>query len=205
MNKVFLTDVCVPVESLVGAENRGWTYAKYLLGYERTNIAGVGGSLAAFERLKLIAGNRSRNGRRLVNDPLFAARVARLEIELANTRTTNLRAVAGAAGGGPQELDAPDKGHRDPAGDRRADDAGVRTLCTSLRRRGAGGQLKWRTGRAARCGGCGGELLRQPRAFHLRQLERGAEEGGRSAGRSGRVVHRHGGRSSRTERIRRSR
>ena len=100
VNEVFFTDVRVPVGNLVGEENRGWTYAKYLLGYERTNIAGVGGSAAALERLKLIAGSQARNGRRLADDPLFAARVARVEIDLANMRTTNLRMVAAAAEGG---------------------------------------------------------------------------------------------------------
>jgi len=45
VNEVFLTDVKVPVENLVGAENKGWTCAKYLLTYERTNIAGVGFSV----------------------------------------------------------------------------------------------------------------------------------------------------------------
>ena len=44
VNEVFFEDVKVPVENLVGDENRGWTYAKYLLGHERTGIARVGGS-----------------------------------------------------------------------------------------------------------------------------------------------------------------
>ena len=42
VNEVWFTDVKVPVENLVGEENKGWTYAKYLLTHERTNIAGVG-------------------------------------------------------------------------------------------------------------------------------------------------------------------
>ncbi len=52
---VFLSNVRVPLDRLVGAENQGWTIAKYLLTYERTNIAGVGLSLAALQRLKMIA------------------------------------------------------------------------------------------------------------------------------------------------------
>jgi alkylation response protein AidB-like acyl-CoA dehydrogenase len=100
VNEVFLTDVRVPLENLVGEENRGWTYAKYLLTYERTNIAGVGASSAALEELKRIAAKKNRGGRRLLDDPLFAARVARVEIDLANMRTTNLRVLAAVAGGG---------------------------------------------------------------------------------------------------------
>jgi alkylation response protein AidB-like acyl-CoA dehydrogenase len=93
VNEVFLTDVRVPVENRVGEENQGWTCAKYLLTYERTNIAGVGFSVAALERLKQAA-------TKLKEDPLFAARLAKVEIELENMKTTNLRVIAAVAGGG---------------------------------------------------------------------------------------------------------
>ncbi|PWE16430.1 pimeloyl-CoA dehydrogenase large subunit [Marinicauda salina] len=99
VNEVFLTDVKVPVENLVGEENKGWTCAKYLLSYERANIAGVGASMAAFERLKEVARTSRRNGRPLAEDPLFAARMARLEIDLENMRTTNLRVLEAAGRG----------------------------------------------------------------------------------------------------------
>ena len=100
VNEVFFTDVRVAAENLVGAENRGWTCAKYLLTYERTNIAGVGLSVAALLRLKRIAAQQRRNGRALAEDPLFAARLARVEIDLDNMKTTNLRVIAAVAGGG---------------------------------------------------------------------------------------------------------
>ena len=100
VNEVFLTDVRVPVENLVGEENNGWTCAKYLLTYERTNIAGVGYSVAALERLKRVAAKQQKNGRPLAEDPSFAARMARVEIELENMKTTNLRVIAAVAGGG---------------------------------------------------------------------------------------------------------
>jgi alkylation response protein AidB-like acyl-CoA dehydrogenase len=69
VNEVFFTDVRVPVENLVGEENAGWTCAKYLLTYERTNIAGVGFSVAALARLKRVAARQTRNGRPLSEDP----------------------------------------------------------------------------------------------------------------------------------------
>jgi len=100
VNEVFLTDVKVPVENRVGEENQGWTCAKYLLTYERTNIAGVGFSVAAFERLKHAAVNVKENGRPLTEDPLFAARLARVEIDLENMKTTNLRVIAAVEGSG---------------------------------------------------------------------------------------------------------
>ena len=100
VNEVFFTDVRVPVDNLVGEENRGWTYAKYLLTYERTNIAGVGFSVAALERLRHAAAKIMQGGRPLADDPLFAARMARVAIDLENMKTTNLRTIAAAAGSG---------------------------------------------------------------------------------------------------------
>ena len=100
VNEVFFTDVRVPAENLVGEENKGWTYAKYLLTYERTNIAGVGFSVAALARLKRAAQTVKRNGKPLAQDPQFAARVAKVEIDLENMKTTNLRVIAAVAGGG---------------------------------------------------------------------------------------------------------
>ena len=100
VNEVFLTDVKVPLENLVGEENKGWTYAKYLLTYERTGIAGVGFSMAGLEKLKVIASRVQRNGKPLAQDPQFATRMAQVEIDLANMATTNLRVIASVAGGG---------------------------------------------------------------------------------------------------------
>ncbi len=100
VNEVFFTDVKVPVENLVGEENKGWTYAKYLLTYERTGIAGVGYCVATMEKLRVIAAKVLKNGKPLDQDPLFAARMARVEIDLENMKTTNLRVLAAVAGGG---------------------------------------------------------------------------------------------------------
>ena len=100
VNEVFFSDVRVPVANLVGEENRGWTYAKYLLTYERTGMASVGASTAALRWLRTIAATARRGGKPLLDDPLFAARLARAEIELGNLSTTALRVVAAVAGGG---------------------------------------------------------------------------------------------------------
>ncbi len=100
VNEVFFTDVRVPAENLVGEEGRGWTYAKYLLTYERTSMAAIGSSKAGLAWLKSIARAEMANGKPLIEDALFAARLARVEIELANLETTTLRVVAAAAQGG---------------------------------------------------------------------------------------------------------
>jgi len=100
VNEVFFTDVRVPVSNLVGTENDGWTIAKYLLLHERTNIAGVGDSMQAFGKVKALSKTLKRGGKRLIDNPLFAARLASLEAELEATRLTNLRMLSHAAEGG---------------------------------------------------------------------------------------------------------
>lgn len=99
VNEVFFDDVRVPVANLVGRENEGWTYAKYLLTHERTNIAGVGYAKAGLAALKRIAERERASGRRLIDDPYFAARVAMVEIDLMAMETTNLRVLAAASAG----------------------------------------------------------------------------------------------------------
>jgi alkylation response protein AidB-like acyl-CoA dehydrogenase len=96
VNEVFFDNVRVPVGNLVGQENKGWTYAKYLLGHERTGIAAVGRSKRELGFLKRLAGRERKNGKPLIEDPLFAAKVAALEIELMALETTVLRVLAKA-------------------------------------------------------------------------------------------------------------
>jgi alkylation response protein AidB-like acyl-CoA dehydrogenase len=55
VNEVWFDNVEVPVENLVGEENKGWTYAKHLLSHERTNIADANRAKRELERLKRIA------------------------------------------------------------------------------------------------------------------------------------------------------
>ncbi len=99
VNEVWFSDVRVPVGNLVGVENEGWTYAKYLLTHERTNIAGVGFASAGLESLKRIARAEDDGDRKLIENPHFAARLARIEIDLMAMSTTNLRVVSAAAAG----------------------------------------------------------------------------------------------------------
>jgi len=99
VNEVFFDNVKVPVENLVGEENKGWTYAKYLLTHERTGIAGVGFSEAGLASVKRIARAESANGKPLIENPQFAARLAQVEIDLMAMATSNLRIISKAAVG----------------------------------------------------------------------------------------------------------
>ena len=94
VNEVFFDDVRVPVENRVGEENKGWTYAKYLLTHERTNIANVGANKVSLAHLKYIGEKQTHRGRPLIEDPYFAARLARIEMDLDAMSTTNLRLLS---------------------------------------------------------------------------------------------------------------
>jgi alkylation response protein AidB-like acyl-CoA dehydrogenase len=93
VNEVWLDEVEIPVELRIGEENQGWTIAKYLLEHERTNIAGIGLNKRELNRAKRLAQEKKRNGRAFAQDPLFAARLAEVEIELMALEITNLRVL----------------------------------------------------------------------------------------------------------------
>ena len=101
VNEVFFEDVRVPAENLVGEENTGWTQAKFLLGNERTGIARVGATKVKLARAKSLAAETRYGSGSLLDDPIFAARLAELENELLALELTQLRVVAGSADGKP--------------------------------------------------------------------------------------------------------
>ncbi len=99
VNSTYLTDVRVPVENRVGEENKGWTYAKFLLGNERSGIARVGASKARLQRLKEIATVEKSGGRPLLEDSDYRRRIADVEIGLKALEYTELRFLMAAAAG----------------------------------------------------------------------------------------------------------
>ena len=97
VNSVYFTDVKVPVENLVGEENKGWTYAKFLLGYERSNSL-TGGLKQQLRRLKDIAGQEVDGGVRLEDTAEFSAAIADLEVKLKTYEFLELRTLGGKPG-----------------------------------------------------------------------------------------------------------
>jgi 3-oxochol-4-en-24-oyl-CoA dehydrogenase len=98
-NEVFLDDVRIPAQNLVGSENRGWELAKVTLGNERVSLSS-GGALwgngpDADDLLDLV---RSRGG---VSDPLLRQRLARLHVEAELLRLIRLRTVTARIKGEP--------------------------------------------------------------------------------------------------------
>jgi alkylation response protein AidB-like acyl-CoA dehydrogenase len=95
VNEVFFDDVKVPLENLVGEENKGWDCAKFLLGNERFGQARVGASRERIRRLKAIASTESVDGGQpLMQDPDFARKVTEIEVELKALEMTVMRVIA---------------------------------------------------------------------------------------------------------------
>jgi len=99
VNEVFFDNVEVPPENLVGEENKGWTYAKYLLAHERTNIADVNRAKRELEHLKRIA-----QAEGVLDDTRFRDQVALLEVDIVALEMMVLR-VLSAEQGGSKALD----------------------------------------------------------------------------------------------------
>jgi len=92
VNEVFFDEVRVPAENLVHEEGKGWTVAKYLLGYERMGTGNIAVSKRELVRLKAMAGP-------LLDDPRFRDRLTRVEVELMALEITNMRFLDQLRGG----------------------------------------------------------------------------------------------------------
>ncbi len=101
VNEVFFDNVRVPAENLVGEENKGWDYAKFLLGNERVGVAPVGATKRSLAAAKEYAKTAGPGGTSLLDDPLYASQIADLENELLALELTALRVVAHSADGKP--------------------------------------------------------------------------------------------------------
>ncbi len=97
--ETWFENVVVPAENMVGQKNQGWTIAKALLGHERTLIAAVGTSSRLIRRMKRIAAQTMVGDKRLLDDPMVRARIAKHEIKLEALRMANYRAIAAASKG----------------------------------------------------------------------------------------------------------
>jgi pimeloyl-CoA dehydrogenase large subunit len=97
VNEVFLDEVRVPAENLVGQENKGWDYAKFLLGNERTGIARVGQSKQWLRRIRMLAAQERDGDAPLIENRRLREKLAEVEVELKALEITQLRVVAAEA------------------------------------------------------------------------------------------------------------
>lgn len=101
LNEVFFTDVKIPRDGLVGERGKGWNYAKFLLGNERTGITNVGRCRNQIERLKRLA-----RARGLASDGAFLTELARVEADLTAMEITEIRLLS-AGPGAPSAMIGP--------------------------------------------------------------------------------------------------
>ena len=99
VNEVFFDEVKVPAENLVHEEGKGWTVAKYLLGYERMGTGNIAVSKRELARVKDLASKATKDGRPLLEDPRFRDRLSRVEVELMALEITNMRFLDQLRGG----------------------------------------------------------------------------------------------------------
>ena len=100
LNRVTFDDVRVPVANRVGEEGKGWHYATYLLTHERTSYAHVGEKKQQLVKLKQLAKDTPAPAGSMLDEPLFGARLAQVEIDVLTLEYTALRVLASVAEGG---------------------------------------------------------------------------------------------------------
>jgi len=96
VNQVFLSDVEVPAENLVGEEGRGWEYAMFLLEFER---GGASFASRLWRELAELEAQVQAERPELRHDRLFVHRRARLEIRLIALEMLELRIFSSARAG----------------------------------------------------------------------------------------------------------
>jgi alkylation response protein AidB-like acyl-CoA dehydrogenase len=96
--EIFLDNVEVPADQLIGEPGMGWTYVKFLLEHERTTSSFIYWSKRELDRAKDIARAETIGGRRVADDPAFRARFARIEADLIALEWSVLRVLAHEGG-----------------------------------------------------------------------------------------------------------
>ena len=94
VNEVFLDNVKIPLENIVGQENKGWDYAKFLLSNERSGIARVGVSKARLAKIRRLAALPTYGDKPKMDDPLFRMKLAAVEVELKALEMTQMRVIS---------------------------------------------------------------------------------------------------------------
>jgi alkylation response protein AidB-like acyl-CoA dehydrogenase len=174
INQVFFEDVRVPVaDALVGEENMGWTYAKYLLQFERGN-AYAPGLRNMLRKARKIASVEQSDGEALIRDHDFSRKLANMEIKIDSLDATEQRIFSALSAGWAGKLHVEVRRLPYSASDHRACSRSHGLLCRSVH----SGQFcrgpRWKECRpadAAICGAGRAELLQLPESLHLRWFE----------------------------------
>lgn len=101
LNEVLFDNVKVPEDYRIGEEGKGWTYSQYLLGFERTSYARIGGKRAMLRHVRELATAMPDGGNhRLIDDPAFARKLTEAEMAVDGLEMTVFRVLSGLSSGG---------------------------------------------------------------------------------------------------------
>ena len=106
VNMVFVDNVIVPCENLIGEEGQGWNIAKFLLMHERSGIAGISSLKRELSRLRELSASTIVGEGTLLDEPGFRAKIEQTEIELTATEFTELRTLSTMSSGGSPGAEA---------------------------------------------------------------------------------------------------
>ena len=104
LNEVFFENVRVPVENRIGEENKGWTYAKFLLANERVGNVNLATLEQLMAQVRRLLDETEEDGQPLSQDPLFQRRLAELEVGVATVRALMVDQLAAARTNGAPSL-----------------------------------------------------------------------------------------------------
>ena len=101
LNEVLFDNVKVPEDYRIGEEGKGWTYSQYLLGFERTSYARIGGKRAMLRHARELASSIPNGGNhRLIDEPSFARKLTEAEMAVDGLEMTVFRVLSGLSSGG---------------------------------------------------------------------------------------------------------
>jgi alkylation response protein AidB-like acyl-CoA dehydrogenase len=89
-NEVFLSDVRIPAENIIGERGQGWAVSRATLVHERNLIGNPFMMREAFDDLVELARSRRRGGRPAIEDPGIRQRLAEIEGYVRSSETSNL-------------------------------------------------------------------------------------------------------------------
>ncbi|QYY29265.1 MULTISPECIES: acyl-CoA dehydrogenase family protein [Cupriavidus] len=99
VNQVFFDNVRVPVENRIGEEGMGWTYAKYLLEFERGGTYGPTLRKQLAKVAAIAADQPGDDGKTLLEDAGFRRKLAQLHLRAAGLQAVELKLFSGVESG----------------------------------------------------------------------------------------------------------
>lgn len=95
LNQVFFDAVIIPESGMIGEENKGWDYAKFLLGHERTYVAGIGRTRERISFAKELLEQSAGSPQAATRLPAWRGRIALIEAGVHGLEVTQLRLMGG--------------------------------------------------------------------------------------------------------------